>query len=603
MRQLILASGESLTSAEQRLLKLADWMGVPTKAVAWRFLDEVDGPLDGLAMSAETLAQAHKASPQHLERLVQQRCRSVLVFGCDDPERHAGGLSWLTGGKVAGLSSPQPGPDAEEVFDLPRPGRDFSRQLAGLSFSTRRGQTTPTFDQAPEDPSLNAIMLLNRRSVFVHLAVASCEVFLWAGSEMPDINEPLSAETGLEAHYDRLIPLLVFLRHSFGEMCWHGPERTARFIIDDPLLAERYGFLDYRALLNSMRRAGYATSIAFIPWNYRRTSSRTAARLFGQRPDFSLCVHGCDHTNREFDGADQALLERKAGLALERMKSHQTRTGLAFEQVMVFPQGWFSTDAMRALRSTDYLAAVNSTCFPTDDKLGPLTIAELLRPAVTRFHGFPIFHRRYPRNIFDSAFDMFLGKPALLVEHPQYFREGCEPLEQFVKGLRTVEPSLSWPPLSSQLMRSCHMRAVAPGSVEVQFYTRRFRLENADVDRRHYRLSKHEPDPFVVREVRVDGSSTPFSRTNGFVELELEADPGQTRHIEILDHPGLPRNAQWMGVGYNVGVFMRRRLSEFRDNTLARHPKLLRAATRLAREARLTGARRDRATGRKSAGP
>ena len=603
MRQLILASGESLTPAEQRLLKLADWMGVPTKTTAWQFLGGVEAPRGGLVMSAETLARAHKASPRHLERLVQERCGTLLVFGCDDPERHAGGLSWLTGGKVRGLSPAQRGPDAQDVFHLPPSGRGFSRQLAGLSFSTGRERTAPTFDQAVDDAAPDAIMLVNRQPVFVRLAVGSCEVFLVAGAEIPDIDEPLSAGTGLEAHYDRLIPLLIFLRHTFGETCWHGPESTARFIIDDPLLAERYGFLDYRALLSSMQREGYGTSIAFIPWNYRRTSSLTASSLFGQRSDFSLCVHGCDHTNKEFDAADQALLEWKAGLALERMEAHHTRTGLKFERVMVFPQGRFSSDALLALRSADYLAAVNSTCFPTDDKLGPLAIADFLRPAVTRFHGFPIFQRRYPRNLVDSAFDMFLGKPALLVEHPQYFREGFEHLETYVKGLHAVEPTVSWPTLSSQLMRSCSMRVVSRNSVEVQFYTRRFRLENTDADRRYFRLSKYEPDPAAIRDVLVDGRSTPFSCTNGFVEVELEADPGQARDIEILDHPRPPRGARRMGVGYNIGVFMRRRLSEFRDNTLARHPKLLGAARGLARRARLTGARSDRAMFRSGAGP
>lgn len=602
MRQLILASGESLTPAERRLLKLADWMGVPTKAIAWQLLGGVEGPPGALVMSAETLAQACQASPLNLERLVQERCARLLVFGCDDPERHARGLSWLTGGKVQGLSSPQHGPDAQNVFDLPSHGRDVSRQLAGLSFSTGRARTVRTFDQAVDDASPEAIMLVNRRPVFVRLAVGSCEVFLLAGSEIPDIDEPLSAETGLEAHYDRLIPLLIFLRHSFGETCWHGPASTARFIVDDPLLSERYGFLDYRALLSSMQREDYGTSIAFIPWNYRRTSSRTAASLFGQRPDFSICVHGCDHTNKEFDATDQALLEWKADLALERMESHQTRTGLAFERVMVFPQGRFASDAMLALRSAGYLAAVNSTCFPTDDKLGLLTMADCLRPAVTRFHGFPIFQRRYPRNLVDSAFDMFLGRPALLVEHPQYFREGYQDLERFVKGLRTVEPSLSWPTLSSQLMRSCSMRVVSGKSVEVQFYTRRFRLENTAVDRRRFRLSKYEPDSTTVRDVLVDGSSTPFSCTNGLIELELDADPGQARDIEVLDQPRVLRGARRMGVGYNFGVFLRRRLSEFRDNTLAKHPKLLRAATGLARGARLTGERKARAMPHNGAG-
>ena len=287
--------------------------------------------------------------------------------------------------------------------------------------------------------------------------------------------------------------------------------------------------------------------------------------------------------------ADQPLLEQKAELALDRMERHQTRTGLPFERVMVFPQGRFSRGALLALRGANYLAAVNSTCVPTDAAPGALRIADLLRPAVTEFHGFPVFPRRYPRRLFDSAFDMFLGRPALLVEHHPYFRDGCGHLEAFVAGLRQAEPTLTWPTLSSQLMRSCLMRSVSRDSVEVQFFTRRFRLENTDGGQRHFLLEKREPDPSAVRAVVVDGTAVPFSIKGDSVQFELEADPGQARLQEVEDHPRPRPAARRMGMTYHVGVFARRGLSEFRDNTLAKHPRLLQAATGLAKGLKVRG--------------
>jgi hypothetical protein len=590
MTPLVLVSGEPLMPAEQRFVKFAEWMGVRTSTIAWKLLDRVEGTLPGLAMSAETLARAHEASPQHLERLVQERCGALLVFGCDGSERHSSGLSWLTRGKVRGLSSPRPARGAHDVFEFR--GRAFGRQLAGLSFSTGRDRAVPTFEGAGGDASLDGIMLANGRPAFLRLPMASCEIFLLAGGELPDIDEPLSAETGLEAHYDRLIPLLIFLRHVFGDACWHSAESTARLIIDDPLLTEKYGFLEYRALLSSMRREGYGTSIAFIPWNYRRTSKPTAARLFGGRSDLSICIHGCDHTNREFEVGHPTLLDRKAGLAMARMERHETRTGLPFDRVMVFPQGLFSSDAMRALRGADYLAAVNSTCLPTDGQASRLTIGDFLRPAITRFHGFPVFHRRYPHRLVDSGFDLFLGKPALLVEHHQYFRDGYERIEEFVTGLHKLEPTLSWPTLSSQLAGSCLMRSVSRDATEVQFFTRRFRLKNTHLERHRFRLTKHEPDPSVIRAVTVNGTDVPFTCLDDRVGIELEIDPAQSMAVEILDRPAPPRRGRSMGVVYSAGVLARRALSEFRDNTLSRHPGVLRAATRLTRGLGVTGERR-----------
>jgi hypothetical protein len=261
---------------------------------------------------------------------------------------------------------------------------------------------------------------------------------------------------------------------------------------------------------------------------------------------------------------------------------------------MVFPQGRFSSNALRALRRAKYLAAVNSTCFPTDEGSARLTIADFLRPAITRFHGFPIFQRRYPRRLIDSAFDLFLGKPALLVEHHHYFYDGCKHLEEFVTALRNLEPALTWPTLCSQLTRTCIMRVLSSDSVGVQFFTRRFRLENTDENRRRFRLAKYEPDASAIRGVLADGISVPFVCDDNQLELELEVDPGQSQDIEVLDYPPPPRCVPRTGLLYSTGVFVRRALSEFRDNTLSRHPNLLRLATGLTDRLGVTGDRRGR---------
>ncbi len=416
------------------------------------------------------------------------------------------------------------------------------------------------------------------------------QVFLLAGTTLPDLNEPLSRGHQLQEHYDRLIPVLIFLRHCFRESCWHGPEPTARLIIDDPLLTEKYGFLDYGVLLKSMQRSNYGTSIAFIPWNYWRTSKRDAARVISDSSNLSICVHGCDHTNKEFEARAPALLGRRAGLAMHRMESQRKRTGTGFEPVMVFPQGRFSTAAIPALRSNNYLAAVNTTCFPRNSGLDDLTVGDLLLPAVTRYNGFPIFQRRYPQCLFDFAFDLFLGRPALLVEHHEYFRNGCGVLEGFVAELHKLEPALSWPTLDAQLVRSCLKRRLSNDSVEVQFFTRRFQLANRELCSGRFLLSKYEPDSAVIQRVLVDEASMPFSFEKGFLKLEVQVDdPGQVLNIEIVDRGQPQQQAGGFGIVHNTGVLLRRGLSEFRDNTLARHSGLLKIAKGVARGLKVAG--------------
>jgi hypothetical protein len=406
---------------------------------------------------------------------------------------------------------------------------------------------------------------------------------------LPNLNEPLDAELELQEHYHRLIPILIFLRHCFGERCWHGPESTARLIIDDPLITEMYGFLDNRVLIESMRRSNYGTTIAFIPWNYWRTSSRNSLRLLNPDSNLAICIHGCDHTNKEFEALDAALLARKAELAVQRMESQQKRTGAAFDRVMVFPQGLFSRAAIESLRGTNYLAAINTSCFPTDLGSDHLRVRDFLEPAVMRFDGFPIFQRRYPRRLFDFAFDLFLGKPALLVEHHGYFRDHCKALEEFVAQLYIQDAALTWPSLTTQLTRSCLKRKCSDGSVEVRFFTRIFQLSNQEKDSCRFFLSKAEPAAAAIENVLVDGASTPFTVEDGLLKLVVQSDPGQVRSVEILDRAPHHRRTTGFGMVHNTKVLLRRGLSEFRDNTLARHSGLLKAAKTVARKLKVTG--------------
>lgn len=598
LKNLVLLSGSTQTAQDQRLLSLAAWMGVSTKAVAIKdgavskehLLGELQPGPCGLAMSAETLAALHKAltSADDLRQFIDESCAELLVFGCSGSTEQNIALSRLTSGAVCGISMTD---GQDTLYALPREARAYSRQLAGLSFIQRNREPIPVFELRDATSAPEVIVVANDQPMFVRIGRAPRQVFLLAGPGLLDLDEPLSRDHELQEYYDRLIPALIFLRHCFRESCWHGPAPTARLIIDDPLLTDRYGFLDYGVLLKSMRRRNYGTSIAFIPWNYWRTSMRGAARVLSESSNLSICIHGCDHTNKEFEAQAPALLGKRAGLALQRMESQRKRTGAGFEEVMVFPQGRFSTVAITALRANNYLAAVNTTCFPTNIEPGDdLRVGDCLRPAVTRYDGFPIFQRRYPRSLFDFAFDLFLGRPVLVVEHHEYFRNGVETLEELVAALYQLEPDLTWPGLTSQLTRSCQMRSLANGSIEVQFYTRIFKLVNCERGTGRFLLSKYEPVSAAIQKVLVDGTNTPFSFEKGFLKLEIQADnPSQVLNIEVVDREQPQQQARGFGVVHNVGVLLRRGLSEFRDNTLARHSGLLNIAKGVARGLKVTG--------------
>jgi hypothetical protein len=102
-------------------------------------------------------------------------------------------------------------------------------------------------------------------------------------------------------------------------------------------------------------------------------------------------------------------------------------------------------------------------------------------------------------------------------------------------------------------------------------------------------LSKAEPDAALIQSVLVDGRSVPFSFEKGSLKLEVTADSGEVLNIEVLDRVRPHRQVGGFGVVHNSAVLLRRGLSEFRDNTLARHSGLLKVAKQVARGLRVTG--------------
>ena len=222
-------------------------------------------------------------------------------------------------------------------------------------------------------------------------------------------------------------------------------ETLACLIIDDPLLKPRYGCLDYAKLLQEMKEHMFFTEIAFIPWNYRRSHSKTI-KLFADNPDYyAICVHGCNHLGNEFGGTNYQQLSSLSTTALWRMEQHKKLTGLPYDPVIVFPQGHFSSVAMKALKDQGYFAAFNSTIHSTDGKeLPPI---EHKRAATTTYHDFPLFLRRYPKDKSQFKEDISSGRPIIIVEHHNAFRNGYKTITDLVDWINGLG-NVKWKSLS-----------------------------------------------------------------------------------------------------------------------------------------------------------
>src|SRR6266513_5325975 len=243
-----------------------------------------------------------------------------------------------------------------------------------------------------------------------------------------------------------------------------------------------------------MNRHNFSTNNAFIPWNWRRSSPKVVRLLRENPQNYSVSVHGCDHTRAEFGSLDRQRLYWKAQQALERMNRHESITGIRHDRVMVFPQGVFSEAAMSALKHTDLIAAVNNDVISADPCPRTVTISDMWDIALMGY-TFPLFTRRYPwEGIENFAFDALLGKPAIAVIHHDYCSDHCARLVNFIQQVNALQCAPTWRNLGDVVRRSCRQRGDSSGAVEVEMYGTELRIENRSDQLKRFLIRRREAE-------------------------------------------------------------------------------------------------------------
>jgi hypothetical protein len=541
-REVLVLHGAQPEASDRNFMKLAEFLGVPcrceglAKDSASLFEGIARQSLGGtsaVCISARTLAKCVEASADTAAGANRTWMEGHLfVYGFAVIPEHFDLIRRLSHDALNSIRELDSG---ENEYTVDADSKWLCQEFSGLTFRPANRGNDLVFQKATGDSPVQEDVRIGGNPFLVTIQDARTFTMLAGTREILDIDAPVAPGVRPLDWFSRLVPALMFLRHALGDRCWQAGKKLACFILDDPLLRPRYGFLEYAALLESMRRENFAASVAFIPWNYRR-SQRKVIQLFHANPErLSLSIHGCDHTKGEFGEADEVLLSRKAVTAHKRLVRHRDLTRVPFDRVMVFPQGIFSSAALRALKTNNYLAAVNSTPFSVDDPPHRLRVRDLLSPAVMAYGGFPLFVRHYPNRIAEFALDLFLGKPALIVEHHDYFRSGYENIQDFARQINALSEDITWCRLEEIVRNVCLVRRCDNGRVERRFYCNEDRVESG-------------------------GGSL-----NGGCDSTIGND-----------------ELRFGSRRYRMAVSVRRRLSEFRDNYVSRS-RIAMAAVRALR--------------------
>ena len=464
------------------------------------------------------------------------------------------------------------------VYAVPADSGSFCEAFAGLSFGPVNRANDHVLRIEESDPSVQALITIGGRPFMAAVKSEKTAILFIASEDVIDLDTEVG-DASLVPYFSRFIPHAMALRSVAGDESWRPCSAHASIIIDDPLLRKNYGFLNFDFLLRLANQHNFHAVIAFIPHNFRRNSSRVT-RLFRENAArLSICFHGNDHTEAELASTDADFLNTLLQVAEDRIEAHHQTTGLPCDRVMVFPQGNFSVEAMEVMKFHNFDASVNTVLHPTKQPIR-LTIRELARPAVLRYRGFPLFIRKSiaQTHSYDIAFNVFFGRPVLIGEHHDLF-ERPEPLVEIAKKINSIAPEVHWSSLATVVSHSTLARKAPDGTYHVRAYSGTVRVANDSHSLRRYIIEwEGVCGGDAVAQVLMDGIPCDgFEIDDSLLRLPVELAPGRSSTFTVVYHNHRAA-VSTLGLRWNTQAFVRRRLSEVRDNYFSKNQHLLTAA-------------------------
>ncbi len=404
--------------------------------------------------------------------------------------------------------------------------------------------------------------------VFLRCQHNGAPVFFCTSAQMVDIDQPVvQGFYDVKDHFCSVVPLVMFIRCMFPDVAWRPQELGACLIVDDPLLKPKSGICNFTKLRDLMRGHGFTTNIAFIPWNWRRTTPAAGKFFSNESGLFSVSIHGCDHTAGEFGATSLEVLHTRAQLARSRMRNHEARTGIQHDSIMVFPQGAFSSACPEVLKRNGFLAAVNTEIVPVDSQNARTRIRDVWDVAIMSYGSFPIFTRRYAfHGLENFAFDLLLGKPCLIVAHHDFFKDGGAALIELIEKIGSLNCCLRWRPLGQVIRRACRRRANGVGSEELEMYGNELLIGNPSDQAIAVRIRKRKSQDDLVSEILCDEKPVMWATEfEHFVFGEwIQSHSEKQFRVVYPEQANVGKVRRSLRL--ELAVALRRILSEFRDD-------------------------------------
>ena len=181
----------------------------------------------------------------------------------------------------------------------------------------------------------------------------------------------------------------------------------------------------------------------------------------------------------------------------------------------------------------------------------------------------------------EGAEHVELAGPVLIVEHHDIFRHP-ESLVDVVQKVNSVVPGIFWSNLESAVDSSILRRRAPDETLQVRAYSTNVRVANdsAAVERFSIewgRLGEYSP----FEQVLQDGVRFPGIDVDDVgIRVSAELAPHTSQTFSVLYRSAQATHRD-LGFRWNAKAFLRRRLSEVRDNYLSRNQYVLTVAKSL----------------------
>src|SRR5207248_209738 len=275
----LILCGEKPAAHDVRLQELANLLGVSCRRVSARSWETELGDVPNHSLcvlaSASTLSAQCQPDAKGADLLlrIQQKAAFLFVYGFNSDPLSESVAEMLSGGQICGVRQFE---EENLRYQISSSDREITKEFSGLSFGPIRNRTDFGFLCGSNANGVHRLISIAGLPFWVMNDAGGCRTFLLACSDIVNIHEPIAGNLSVARYFSGLVPAAMFLKWVFGSRCWHSTQHFANLVVDDPLLKRSYGYLNYDDLVRKMDESAFATTIAFIPWNYRRTDPGVA---------------------------------------------------------------------------------------------------------------------------------------------------------------------------------------------------------------------------------------------------------------------------------------------------------------------------------------